>query len=155
MGMGYGAGDAVMRFCEIIEREMRRTSDKLDSTQAPMNKDDYDAVKDLAAAMYYTKKTMLVAEQLDNMYDEPYGASYGNMYGASSGNRSGGGSRGGYGAASGNFSGDWESGDRYGKRSRDSRGRFMDDEMTAAARRIMETTNDPNTREELRRLLEK
>ena len=56
------------------------------------------------------------------------------------------------GATSGTFNGGWDS---YGAQQRDSRGRYMDDEMMASVRDIMSRTSDERTRDDLRRILER
>lgn len=136
--------------CEVLEKDARRVTKQLSDSPAPTSPQDMDYVEKMTQALLNIAKTLKVKTDLD------YGTPMGAMYGARGGN--GGGNSGGYGgmypmgATTGSFNGGWDS---YGAQQRDSRGRYMDDEIMASVREIMDRTPDQRTKEDLRRILER
>lgn len=121
--------------CGIFENEIRKINQQL-SSGATIDGGDADLIKDMVQAIYYIKKTLHIMRE-DEMRDYPMGSYPMHQYGRMS---------------TGDFQGSW---DTYGARQRDSKGRYMDSEMTNAIRDIMNRTTDERAREDLRRALER
>lgn len=163
--MGYRYGDSgetiMMEVCSILERELDNIASRLKANPAPLDLKDSEHIAHLTQAIANIKKAMRIGKEMEmaeehwepEMYEPMQYGGYGRSgSGNSGGGRSGGGQGGGsFGAGqSGNNMGG------YGRnRSRDSRGRFMDNETTSMVHNIMSETNDERTREQLRSLLER
>lgn len=119
--------------CRILENEIHKINQQL-SSGATIDGGDADLIKDMVQAIYYIKKTIHIMneDEMRGYGGYPMG-SYGRM-------------------STGEFQGNWDS---YGARQRDSKGRYMDNEMTNAIRDIMNRTTDERAREDLRRALER
>lgn len=132
---------ALEDLCEVLERDARRVAKQLSDSPAPTSPQDMDYAEKLTRALLNITKTLKIKDEME--YGTPMGAMgnrtmYGGMYPM--------------GATSGTFNGGWDS---YGAQQRDSRGRYMDDEMMASVRDIMSRTSDERTRDDLRRILER
>jgi hypothetical protein len=125
--------------CGILENEVRKINGQL-SSGSTIDGADADLIKDIVMTIYYIKKSMRVPYENEMRGYPQMGANY-PMWEPSYGRMS-----------TGNFQGDWDS---YGARARDSKGRYMDSEMTNAIRDIMNRTTDERAREDLRRALER
>ena len=125
--------------CSILENEVHKINQQL-SSGSTIDGGDADLIKDIVQAIYYIKKSKHFANESEMRGYGPMGSSY-PMWEPSYGRMS-----------TGNFQGDWDS---YGARARDSKGRYMDSEMTNAIRDIMNRTTDERAREDLRRALER
>lgn len=130
--------------CEIMTREIGRVNAQLRASNSSILPQDVDHIEKLTRVVLNAKKAMKIAFDLENemsmpMGGMPWGATYN--------------TNGQMGATRGNFSGGLDS---YGRgRSRDGMGRFMDDETNSLLRDIMNRTSDVQTRDDIRRMLER
>lgn len=149
--MGYSSDmDVMYETCDLMSRELRKANERLNNPSTPFNLEDATFVEAVTRSILNIKKAASIAESMD--MNTPYGMT---MYGANGGRNMG--NRGGYGpmgASIGNFSGEWQSGDQYGRQRRSATtGRYMDDETHAKLRDMMNRTQDPQIREEIRHML--
>ena len=133
--MGYSSSP-LEELCDILMRDIRRRNEQLESAQAVITPSDMEYIEMTTRAILNIKKTLHIMEESDSM--RSYGSHHMPTWSAV-----------GYGDMR-----HMEPDHTYGGRARDSRGRYMDDDMMGTLRDIMNRTPDERTREDLRRMLD-